>query len=69
MSVLISNLLGMVYLEKGELEKAAENLKNCLKIHPKYVLGLVSMGNLLFETGHSRNAAKYHQQALKYNPR
>lgn len=27
------------------------------------------MGNLLFETGHSKPAAKYHQQALKYNPR
>lgn len=27
------------------------------------------MGNLLFETGHSKHAAKYHQQALKYNPK
>jgi tetratricopeptide (TPR) repeat protein len=27
------------------------------------------MGNLLFETGHSKTAAKYHQQALKYNPK
>jgi len=33
------------------------------------VLGLVSMGNLLFETGHSRTAAKYHEQALAYNPK
>ena len=61
--------LGIVYLEKGELERAAEYLKECLQINPKYVLGLVSMGNLLFETGHSKTAAKYHQQALKYNPK
>ena len=61
--------LGIVYLEKGNLEKAAEFLKQCLQIQPKYVLGLVSMGNLLFETGHSKTAAKYHQQALKYNPK
>ena len=58
----------MLWLEKGELEKAADALKKCLKLAPKYVLGLVSMGNLLFETGHSKNAAKYHQQALKFNP-
>jgi len=59
----------MIYLEKMELDKAAENLKRCLAINPKHVLGLVAMGNLLFETGHSAHAAKYHQQALKYNPK
>jgi tetratricopeptide (TPR) repeat protein len=52
--------LGIVYLEKAKLEKAAEYLKQCLQLQPKYVLGLVSMGNLLFETGHSKTAAKYH---------
>jgi len=61
--------LGILYLEKGELEKAAELLKTCLSLNPKYTLGLVSMGNLLFETGYSQTAAKYHQQALKQNPR
>jgi tetratricopeptide (TPR) repeat protein len=49
-----------VYLEKGEIEKAAEYLKQCLLINRQYVLGLVSMGNLLFETGNPENAAKYH---------
>ena len=58
-----------MYLEKTQLEKAAEYLKTCLQLAPKYVLGLVSMGNLLFETGHSKTAAKYHQQALKYSPK
>jgi cytochrome c-type biogenesis protein CcmH/NrfG len=27
------------------------------------------MGNLLFESGHARHALKYHQQALKFNPK
>lgn len=27
------------------------------------------MGNLLFESGHPRPALKYHQQALKHNPK
>lgn len=61
--------LGIVYLEKMDLTRAAEYLKKCLSINPKHVQGLVSMGNLLFETGHSKHAAKYHQQALKYNPK
>jgi tetratricopeptide (TPR) repeat protein len=61
--------IGIVYLEKGDFEKAAEYLKSSLKINPKYILSLVSMGNLLFETGNSKNAAKYHQQALQYNPK
>ena len=56
-------------MEKGELEKAADYLKKSLSINTKYVLGLVSMGNLLFETGHSKNAARYHRLALKYNPK
>jgi tetratricopeptide (TPR) repeat protein len=52
-----------------DLTKAAEYLKKCLSINPKHVQGLVSMGNLLFETGHSKHASKYHTQALKYNPK
>ena len=32
-------------------------------------MSLVSMGNLLFETGNSKDASKYHQQALMYNPK
>lgn len=60
--------LGILYLEKGELETSAELLKKCVYLNPKYVLGLVTMGNLLFETGHFQNAIKYHEQALKYSP-
>ena len=44
-----------------ELDKSAEYLKKCLSINPKRVLGLVAMGNLLFETGHSNHAEKYHR--------
>ena len=60
--------LGIIYLEKMELEKSADCLKKCLSINPNYVLGLVSMGNLLFESGHYSHSTKYHQQALKFSP-
>ena len=38
-----------------DLTKAAEYLKKCLSINPKHVQGLVSMGNLLFETSKLEN--------------
>ena len=53
--------MGILYLEKGDLEVSAEYLKKCVYLNPKYVLGLVTMGNLLFETGHFQNAIKYHE--------
>jgi tetratricopeptide (TPR) repeat protein len=39
-----------------------------LQIKPKYVPGLVSLGNLLFENGHPDKAAAYHTKALSINP-
>ena len=40
-------------MEMQNMERAAEYLKKCLKINPKYVTGMISMGNLLFESGHA----------------
>lgn len=30
---------------------------------------MIAMGNLLFESGHAKTAAKYFQQSLVYNPK
>ena len=30
---------------------------------------MIALGNLLFESGHAKTAAKYFQQALIYNPK
>ena len=56
-----------MYLDKEEYEKSAEYLKQALSINKSYPLALVSMGNLLFETGHAEEAIKYHKQALNIN--
>lgn len=61
--------IGIIFLERQDLEKSAEYLKKCLKISPKYLTGMISMGNLLFESGHAKNACKYFQQALNHNPK
>lgn len=51
--------IGMIYLELQDLERAADYLKKCLKLNPKHIPGMIAMGNLLFESGHAQNAAKY----------
>jgi lipopolysaccharide biosynthesis regulator YciM len=45
--------------EKKDLESAAESLKKSLKINGKYPPAMIALGNLLFESGHARTAAKY----------
>lgn len=59
--------MGIIYLEKNDLENAAEFLKKCLKINGKYPPGMIALGNLLFESGHPKSAYHYFEQALKYN--
>ena len=55
-------------MEMGKPEDSAEYLKKCLQVNPSFVPGIVAMGNLLFETGHQKNALKYFEQALTINP-
>lgn len=59
--------MGILYLDREEYEKSAEYLKRALMTNKQFPLTLVSMGNLLFETGSADQAIKYHHQALKYN--
>ena len=55
-------------MDKQSFQKSLEYIYKCLKINKKYPLGLVTMGNLLFETSKPDIAIKYHKQALKYSP-
>jgi tetratricopeptide (TPR) repeat protein len=51
--------MGIIRLEEKVPEDAALYMKTCLSINPKYIPGIVAMGNLLYESGHSSTAAKY----------
>jgi tetratricopeptide (TPR) repeat protein len=53
--------LGILYLDREEYEKAASHLKQALLLNRGFPLALVSMGNLLFETGHADEAIRYHK--------
>lgn len=59
--------LGILYLDREEYEQAASHLKQALLLNRGFPLALVSMGNLLFETGHADEAIRYHKQALTVN--
>lgn len=52
--------MGILYLDREEFDKSADFLKRALMVNTKFPLALVSMGNLLFETGSAENAIKYH---------
>jgi len=43
--------MGILYLDREEFDKSSEYLKCALLVNNKFPLALVSMGNLLFETG------------------
>ena len=44
--------LGILYLDREEMDKSANHLKKALAINKKFPLALLSFGNLLFETNH-----------------
>jgi len=48
--------IGIAYLQSNKFDKAAESIKQCLSINPKHLPGLVAMGNLLFETGNTKQS-------------
>jgi len=60
--------MAIAYLDRNNYKKCLEYIYKCLKIHKKYPLGLITMGNLLFESGKPEVAIKYHKEALWLNP-
>jgi tetratricopeptide (TPR) repeat protein len=51
--------VGIIYLQQNDFESSAEYLKMALKINPKYLTGIIAMGNLLFESENPKTACKY----------
>lgn len=59
--------MALIHMDTEEYEKAAELLKKALSINKQYGLTLVTMGNLLFETGNSEDSLRYFKHALAIN--
>jgi Tfp pilus assembly protein PilF len=45
--------MGILYLDREEFDKSGQYLKRALMANKKFPLALVSMGNLLFESGNA----------------
>lgn len=56
--------MGILYLDREEFANSQNYLKKALFANKQYPLALVSMGNLLFESGQAEQAIKYHLKAL-----
>ena len=54
-------------LKTGEREKAAQALKECLKINPGFEQALVLLGDMALEQNETEKAALYYQEAIKAN--
>jgi tetratricopeptide (TPR) repeat protein len=60
--------ISLIYFENKEIRKAASHLKVCLKVNPRYIPGLVGMGNCFFFSKMYENAIKYYDKAAKLKP-
>ncbi len=60
--------MGLVYLEKKENKKALDNLKESLKINPKFPPAYKAVGHILSSAGNIGNAIRYYQKGLELDP-
>ncbi len=64
----VYNNMAMAYRHKKEYAKALENAEKSLSIKPGDVNTLLLMGNIYFETGKYRDAARIYSDGLKLSP-
>ena len=60
--------LGLTYAEKKDPKKALEYLKESLKLNTKFSPSFKAIGNILYESGNNKNAIKYYEKALEFDP-
>ena len=57
--------LAIIYLDMGDMERAADNLKKAITLNDGYELALITMGRLLVEIEHPEKALRYYRNALR----
>jgi tetratricopeptide (TPR) repeat protein len=62
------NKLGLIYLERGEMEKTIELLNRALKLNPDDPEVYHSLGYVYIQTGESRMAVDMYLKAIKADP-
>ncbi|HST30573.1 MAG TPA: tetratricopeptide repeat protein [Chthoniobacterales bacterium] len=62
------NNLGVVEVEKGNLDDAIANYQRSLQLHPEYPEALYNLGSALLQKGEADKAVELCEQALKLQP-
>ena len=62
------NNLGVVELEKGNLDDAINKYERSLELHPDYPEALYNLGSALLQKGRTEDAIKLCEKALKLQP-
>lgn len=61
--------LGLVWLAKGDLKRAEENINKCLELDGKFVPGLIAKGRLLIAKNDPQGSLKWFDNAIKLDPK
>uniref|UniRef100_A0A7C4UGH2 Tetratricopeptide repeat protein n=1 Tax=candidate division WOR-3 bacterium TaxID=2052148 RepID=A0A7C4UGH2_UNCW3 len=61
--------LGLVWLAKGDLKRAEENINKCLDLDGKFVPGLIAKGRLLIAKKDPEGSLKWFDNAIKLDPK
>ena len=62
------NNLGVVQVEKGNLDDAIDDYERSLQLHPEYPEALYNLGSALLRTGQTDKAIELCEKALKLQP-
>lgn len=68
MKALAANSIGIVYLDKGDRDRAEEWFHRALSYYPEYGDACYQIGFIHFIKGDPKNAEEWFHKALSYNP-
>lgn len=62
------NVLGTIYFDMKQYEKAADSFKKAIDLFPDFSLGHTNLGYAYLYSGNNENAVKYFKKAIALNP-
>lgn len=65
---LADNNLGMIYLERGDLDRAGASFRRAIALKPDYYEALANLGTVLIQTGDLDEARQHNDVALRVSP-
>ena len=60
--------MGIIYAERGQLDKAKEVYEKSVAADPRFADGWMNLGAISAQMGNFPEAIRYFEEALKYDP-